>query len=265
MNANVVESTPVDRTILFIEGVADDGLVRVQAPKPNSSDKNLKFFSTGSLQHSVHIALPRTTNQTMLMVGGSEQQFNVRIPLAIVNCIVDPDSSTQALVKASKLIARIQQLAKQPVPVINPVISIRKTCRDLIYDAFHKLPGVVVPRTIRITPNSVVDVVKQIDKSGIALPFLIRPAGKHGGFGLQQIEDFSAKEKKKLERYAYDGGHFYVTEWVDFKHADGLYRKSPYDIVDGHATVSDEPGWGIEIHPDWLSKAQYQISALEGR
>jgi L-alanine-DL-glutamate epimerase-like enolase superfamily enzyme len=45
----------------------------------------------------------------------------------------------------------------------------------------------------------------------------------------------------------------------------GLYRKSPYDIVDGHATVSDEPGWGIEIHPDWLAKAQYQISALESR
>jgi L-alanine-DL-glutamate epimerase-like enolase superfamily enzyme len=45
----------------------------------------------------------------------------------------------------------------------------------------------------------------------------------------------------------------------------GLFRKSPYGIVDGHATVSDEPGWGIEIHPDWLSRAQHQESALEGR
>jgi L-alanine-DL-glutamate epimerase-like enolase superfamily enzyme len=45
----------------------------------------------------------------------------------------------------------------------------------------------------------------------------------------------------------------------------GLYRKSPFEIVDGHATVSDEPGWGVEIHPDWLSKAQYNVSVLEGR
>jgi L-alanine-DL-glutamate epimerase-like enolase superfamily enzyme len=45
----------------------------------------------------------------------------------------------------------------------------------------------------------------------------------------------------------------------------GLYRKSPYAIVDGHATVSDEPGWGVEIHPDWLAKAQHHVSALEGR
>lgn len=45
----------------------------------------------------------------------------------------------------------------------------------------------------------------------------------------------------------------------------GLYRKSPFDIKEGHATVLDEPGWGVEIHPDWLSKAQYNVSVLEGR
>ena len=45
----------------------------------------------------------------------------------------------------------------------------------------------------------------------------------------------------------------------------GLYRKSPYDVVDGHVTVSGEPGWGVEINPDWLSKAAYQASTLEAR
>ena len=45
----------------------------------------------------------------------------------------------------------------------------------------------------------------------------------------------------------------------------GLYRKSPFDVVDGHVTVSGEPGWGIEIHPDWLSKADYHVSALGDR
>jgi len=45
----------------------------------------------------------------------------------------------------------------------------------------------------------------------------------------------------------------------------GLYRKSPFDVVDGHVTVSAEPGWGIEIHPDWLSKADYHFSTLGDR
>ncbi|AOF88346.1 mandelate racemase/muconate lactonizing enzyme family protein [Sinorhizobium sp. RAC02] len=41
---------------------------------------------------------------------------------------------------------------------------------------------------------------------------------------------------------------------------DGLFRKSPYAIVDGKATVTDEPGWGVEIDPDWLARSSYQAS-----
>ncbi|MGF0537873.1 mandelate racemase/muconate lactonizing enzyme family protein [Agrobacterium sp. ES01] len=41
----------------------------------------------------------------------------------------------------------------------------------------------------------------------------------------------------------------------------GLFVNDPYVISDGHATVTDAPGWGIEISPDWLSKSQYKVSA----
>ena len=40
----------------------------------------------------------------------------------------------------------------------------------------------------------------------------------------------------------------------------GLYVEYPYAIVDGFATVTDKPGWGVEINPDWLNKASYQTS-----
>ena len=39
-----------------------------------------------------------------------------------------------------------------------------------------------------------------------------------------------------------------------------LFVKCPYDIDDGHATVTDAPGWGVEINPEWLDKAAYQVS-----
>lgn len=42
----------------------------------------------------------------------------------------------------------------------------------------------------------------------------------------------------------------------------GLFSNSPYDIVDGHATVTDAPGWGIEINPEWLARSSYRISEL---
>lgn len=43
---------------------------------------------------------------------------------------------------------------------------------------------------------------------------------------------------------------------------DGLFLGNPYDIADGHATVTDAPGWGVEINPEWLEKAAYKVSAL---
>lgn len=40
----------------------------------------------------------------------------------------------------------------------------------------------------------------------------------------------------------------------------GLFRNDPYAIVDGKATVTDAPGWGVEIEPDWLARSAYQVS-----
>ena len=43
---------------------------------------------------------------------------------------------------------------------------------------------------------------------------------------------------------------------------DGLFLGDPYRIVDGHAIVPDAPGWGVEINPEFLDRASYQVSKL---
>lgn len=40
-----------------------------------------------------------------------------------------------------------------------------------------------------------------------------------------------------------------------------LYVNDPFIITDGKATVTDQPGWGVEIRPEWLEAAEYRISA----
>ncbi|MBL8789658.1 MAG: mandelate racemase/muconate lactonizing enzyme family protein [Rhizobiales bacterium] len=40
----------------------------------------------------------------------------------------------------------------------------------------------------------------------------------------------------------------------------GLFRNDPYTVKDGCVTVTDAPGWGIEINPAWLDKASYKVS-----
>jgi L-alanine-DL-glutamate epimerase-like enolase superfamily enzyme len=44
---------------------------------------------------------------------------------------------------------------------------------------------------------------------------------------------------------------------------DKIFVNDPYEISDGKATVTDAPGWGVDINPEWLSKSTYQISELD--
>ncbi len=46
---------------------------------------------------------------------------------------------------------------------------------------------------------------------------------------------------------------------------ESLFVENPYRIEDGHAQVSDRPGWGVEIAPEWLAKAQYQCSKADSQ
>jgi L-alanine-DL-glutamate epimerase-like enolase superfamily enzyme len=41
-----------------------------------------------------------------------------------------------------------------------------------------------------------------------------------------------------------------------------LFLGTPYAITDGHATVTDAPGWGVEVNPAWLDRAAYRRSEL---
>ena len=40
-----------------------------------------------------------------------------------------------------------------------------------------------------------------------------------------------------------------------------LFVETPYTIESGHARVTDKPGWGVEISPEWLAQSAYQISS----
>jgi L-alanine-DL-glutamate epimerase-like enolase superfamily enzyme len=42
-----------------------------------------------------------------------------------------------------------------------------------------------------------------------------------------------------------------------------LFVESPYAVIDGKVRVSEAPGWGVEVAPEWLERAAYQISALQ--
>ena len=57
----------------------------------------------------------------------------------------------------------------------------------------------------------------------------------------------------KYLEFSIEGADYYPWQ-------EGLFVRSPYEVRDGHVRISREPGWGVEIHPDWLQAATYQVS-----
>ncbi len=43
---------------------------------------------------------------------------------------------------------------------------------------------------------------------------------------------------------------------------DGLFRNWPYQVENGTVAIPSDPGWGVEIAPQWLEHASYQASRL---
>ncbi len=41
-----------------------------------------------------------------------------------------------------------------------------------------------------------------------------------------------------------------------------LFVGNPYHVTDGHVSIPSEPGWGVEINPEWLDRATYRQSSL---
>jgi L-alanine-DL-glutamate epimerase-like enolase superfamily enzyme len=39
-----------------------------------------------------------------------------------------------------------------------------------------------------------------------------------------------------------------------------IFTRDPFKVKDGFVNVTNEPGWGVEIHPEWLEKSGYMIS-----
>lgn len=43
---------------------------------------------------------------------------------------------------------------------------------------------------------------------------------------------------------------------------ENLFLGDPYKVIDGKVEITDAPGWGVEINPDWLKSANRQVSTL---
>lgn len=124
-----------------------------------------------------------------------------------------------------------------PKPVLNAPQKIPVTGRVQAADLLQNAPGLLMPPTYRVAR----EVLQQIAGRDVCLaqkisacdfPIILRPVGSHGGHGLQKISN-----EQEVGDYLVDNqtAEFYLSRFVDYKNADGLYRKFRIALVSGEA------------------------------
>lgn len=215
--------------------------------------RQFALFFDGNSSFLEDMVIPNADVAT-LHLGGVQQLQNIKLPFkpdVIINNICDPEIQTRSLALLDDM-----NLA-DVIPLINSTNGIRKTKRDELSQTLPEHKDFIIPKTYRISPLSKEDIISEAQKVFGKKPFLFRPIASHGGAGLIRIDDY---ESANFNSYALDGREYFITEFIDFCSADGLYRKARFFVIDGkvyprHYFISKE--WKINFRDDTIDDEIY--------
>ncbi len=154
----------------------------------------------------------------------------------VFNAVSDPD-------RGARFLDRVETYCRERgCPILNPPGRIPATRRDRIAARLGDIAGVIVPKTRRMTRAELEELALSAD--AFARPLLVRPAGSHGGQDLTRVEHPEA-----LVAYLASMPHrdYYLTDYHDYRGADGRYRKYRFIFVDRAVFP-----YHLAIAKDWL-------------
>jgi hypothetical protein len=165
----------------------------------------------------------------------------------VVFCAVnESDENIPVLKRLSRL------LPAWPRPVLNWPDTIPSLSRDGIACLFDSDPDICVPTVRRLGRSEVQRlasgaVALEVLLPGASFPILIRPVGSHGGKNLERIAG-PADVTKYLTSQVIDVDAFFLASFIDYRGADGFFRKYRIVLIDGipflcHMALSEE--WKI--------------------
>jgi glutathione synthase/RimK-type ligase-like ATP-grasp enzyme len=132
----------------------------------------------------------------------------------ILNLVTDPDQNPRTLDNLKKLLRGYRG------QVLNPPEAVLRTSRDQVARRLAGTPGLIVPKVIRLLHAKPDVAVRAIEQAGLRFPLIVRKAGTHTGVILGLFETVDA-----LRAALTEPGEHIITEFVDFRSPDGVYRK----------------------------------------
>ena len=203
--------------VLF--GLPDDGKALVSVA---DDGKRLDFTLTGTASIVSFVSKERFAMSTLYL--HPDQPIPVRLgPGPLLNHVADPDICSRALELIEQIVSKVAR------PCFNAPAAIARTTRDQVAGALEGIPGLIVPKTIRIPGSSPAEVLKAAREAALRFPILVRVAGAHGGLEMVRID--KPDDADRISELKSGKRPLYVTEFYDFVSPDGHYRKSRIAVV----------------------------------
>ncbi|HLJ56966.1 MAG TPA: hypothetical protein VKT77_18140 [Chthonomonadaceae bacterium] len=137
-------------------------------------------------------------------------------------------------------------LARWPRPVLDLPDRVPLLGRESLYRLADGVVGVEIPATVRVDAETLAAIAageKPIEEAlpDGGFPIIARPVDSHGGQGLERLDDPGAAQAY-LTRCAVP--EYYLSRFVEYRSADGQYRKYRIAVIDGvpypsHLAISD--------------------------
>jgi len=161
---------------IFLLGVNDS---RTAIVKGFNSSGKLDYDWEGNTEFSTYTNTPAKNKKIMPILWFQKETQKISAPDIFVNCISDADNMTKSLTKAIHYLdAAAQQ--RPGIPLFNDPRKIAGTRRDMIYQRFHGLPGIEIPKIFRFQPENRDAVLATAEKEGFTYPFIVRHCGFDG-------------------------------------------------------------------------------------
>jgi len=122
------------------------------------------------------------------------------------------------------------------IPVINKPVRIPHLARDRAWELLHSIPRLDIPRTSRLTRESLTNGNADGNLDGNtrtpAYPFIMRPLDSHAGQGLECLQN-----QRDLSNYLNEHivDEYYLSNYIDYRSTDGQFRKYRVVFVEGKA------------------------------
>jgi glutathione synthase/RimK-type ligase-like ATP-grasp enzyme len=132
----------------------------------------------------------------------------------ILNLITEPEHNDRVLDNLRRLLRGF------PGKVINRPEVILRTTRDQVAKRLADVPGLLVPKAIRLKLADPAKLRDRLDRAGMKFPLILRQPGTHLGTSQARFDDLEAMIAAMVP-----GTEYIATQFVDYRSADGLYRK----------------------------------------